>query len=301
MVSNQKIHKSRIAYLLCFCAGQLAFSNCSENSGTPFLSGSSSEPKLIVEYQEVMYRASTQWPDDFRASANPKNGVATSQSADYVWFLEDYENIKETQIIDEDGYLSFEKIYLNGDGELAMPAEMMAEAKPIMPYSDRWENPLVKTTFKDGVLTHWAKDGSILNSTTLQKEAFYVNPDSLAPTDTTDVSGSLHRLNTSLAGSNIGLKTLAPHLAQIDFEIENNERVQQVVNLKYNQVTYSRSFNEQGKQIQESYFKYEVKNGHPVMSVEETRDFGQLENGQWGIISRTIRNRSNINVTWKKN
>lgn len=248
-----------------------------------------------------MYRSSAQWPQDFRATADPKKGAVTTQESEYVWFMEDYEHIQETQVIDEDGYLSYEKIYLNGDGELGMPAEMMLEAKPQMPYSDRWENPLVKTTFKDGKLTHWAKDGSVLNTYEMPKEHFRVNPDSLAPVDTADVSGSFNRLSASLAGGEIGLKTLAPHLAQLDFEIDGNERVQQIVNLKYNQVTYSRSFNEEGKPVQESYFKYEVKNGFPVMSVEDTRDFGQLENGEWGMLSRTVRNRSNINVTWNKN
>lgn len=294
----QKIHKTSYSFL--FMTGLLLVSNCSEPSGTPFSKSSSSEPTLIVEYQEVMYRSSTQWPENFKARPDAKKGLPTTQDADKVWFLEDYSNIQETQIIDEDGYLSFEKNYLNGDGEIGMPAEMMAEAKPQMPYSDRWENPLVKTTFKDGKLTNWAKDGSVLNSYDIPQDQFRINPDSLVSVDTSDVSGSFNRLQSSLAGGEVALKALSSHLAQLDFDIEGNERVQQIVNLKYNQVTYSRSYNELGKQIQESFFKYEVKNGFPVMSVEDTRDFGELNNGQWGLTERTVRNRSNINVTWAK-
>jgi len=183
---------------------------------------------------------------------------------------------------------------------MGMPVEMMEEAKPQMPFSDRWANPLVKTTFKDGKLTNWAKDGSILNSYDFPKDQFKVNPDSLAPIDSTDFSGSFYKLQSSLAGNDVTLKTLSPNLAQLDFEIEGNERVQQVVNLKYNQVTYSRSFNEAGKPVEESFFKYEIANGYPVMSVEDTREFGSLENGEWGMVSRTVRNRKNIHVTWNK-
>ena len=298
MVRNQKIQNMKLTYALA--AGLLFISNCSEKAGTPFTNSAGKEPVLIVEYQEVMYRSSTQWPEDFKASPDPKKGIPSVQNTENVWFMEDYSHIQETQIIDEDGYLSYEKIYLNGDGEMGMPAEMMEEAKPQMPYSDRWANPLVKTTFKDGKLTNWAKDGSILNSYDFPKDQFKVNPDSLAPIDSTDFSGSFYKLQSSLAGNDVTLKTLSPNLAQLDFEIEGNERVQQVVNLKYNQVTYSRSFNEAGKPVEESFFKYEIANGYPVMSVEDTREFGSLENGEWGMVSRTVRNRKNIHVTWNK-
>lgn len=255
--------------------------------------------KLQVSYDQKTMTFKQHWPSDLVA------GKAKSETTSNERML-NYENVHEIVTYDQNGYLHISRTYLEGNADLAMPENLYKDVKDDMPAHSSDYDPVVRSELGDGTLTYYTKSGKVAYQTNVDKEKLRIDPailDSLqeASQSTSETENRIAENLAALKEQNIDFKQLSNRNVLLEIQAKSGTddkdiaNYKKIVDLSINRVIRSAIVRKDGRYANLSLMNYKKVSGHPVMASSETLYFGMV-NGKWGVKTRTIRNRKDINV-----
>jgi|GEM_PF-2709536 len=257
---------------------------------------------FVLQYEEQSITTSYEWPENLVYTGGL--GKAVTEDMEY---LVNYSRTHCSYAIDDSGYISFVKEWLEGNADLQMPEEMWEQVEdlthPIHPSS----NPPTRIEFLNGVYNAYGEDGSIIRSSTYDAELLRVNPSTvdldsftIALTQfnsSSTLSMPISEIMASMSNENNQVVQLGDQEVMVEQENENQSKVKYVVNSSTGVLSRSAFYN-QNEQL-ELITKYSYSSDSGISIPIQILQFriGDRMDGARGVLTKTLVTRSNLNVS----
>jgi len=310
----KNILKIALVIPACLLVVGLIFTACDSNNSIISGKGSpgqeqpvngkfSPDVALQVSYNQKTMTFSRYWPDGVIAR-KAKSGAGGNER------MLDYENVHEVVAYDQDGYMHMSRKYVEGNADLTMPEDLYEDVKDEMPAHASDYDPVVRSELGDGTLTYYTQSGKVAYQMNVDKEKLRIDPatlDSLkqAAGDTSGTDNKVAERLGRLQKQGISFKKLNSRDILLDSQARPDDEedvaaYKEVIDLAINRPIRSAVVRKDGKLESLSLMHYKKVSGYPVMASSETLHYG-MRNGKWSVKTRTIRNRTNINVHFNIN
>ncbi|HXF90549.1 MAG TPA: hypothetical protein VNJ29_01310 [Candidatus Nitrosotenuis sp.] len=255
-----------------------------------------------ITFEEKKFTTSTQWPK------STIGGLKKAHEGEE--YLTDFANTKHVIQIDSSGVQNIDVTWIEGNADIRMPMEMWNDVKDKTNPVDPKSNPMIRYTLINGLYTAYGKDGSVIFSTTFPV-------DTIPPIDTTIIpSGKINsKINLVPVGlmsakpineiaesyrkKGIKCKVFGDYALLIEKEIttpKGNVLTKAVINARSGLPERIASYTTKGKLSNVVLLSYKDVNGYyyPATIVEYM--MGNLADGTWGILTKTIQARTNLTI-----
>lgn len=251
--------------------------------------------RMNLRFDEKTYRYSTIWPESIVGSL--------AKTSDSNLLLDSYEYIRNRTVIDSEGYIHIFKEWPDGDNSITLPGEIYNQVKSSLPSPGSSYDPVVRSELSNGMFKFITKSGLINEAIPYDKSAFKVDVDSLLyilNLQNGNVNQQQLRQNylASLESNQIAYSLIDENLVSYNLQHEpgmaiNTSRI--ILDLRNGQPVYSVDYNLEGMVMSRTHFQYRTVSGYPVLENSTMLKYGQKD-GAWGVVGKTVVNRSNISV-----
>lgn len=255
--------------------------------------------KYAESYDQTTITYSRHWPSSISTGLNKSLSDSDGE------FMIDYEKVREVIGFDEDGYMSTSIEFLEGDSEMGMPEEAYENLKNTMPNPGMEHDPMVRIESTNGIERSYGKSGNILYEMEYDPEEFRVDVSYLESLnqsgDSSDVDASILNNSVRLESQGISFTLVNGFYAKYDIPANQDQEkegiglFQEVMDLRNGEVIASSIKSDDEKYLEIVERRYASINNQSVLSREIRYNFGVV-NGTWGISTRTVTQRENIQV-----
>lgn len=213
--------------------------------------------------------------------------------------LQRYEKVKETILIDNRGFISIEKDWLDGSAGMNMPSELYARAAAVAPQKDRRKKPVVRSVMSNGTIRFYSSDGNVVETIAYNRKHFKVDPVSFRRNLKSQQSEQgIKNALQGLEHRQVVFHAASPHFATLTRPVfRNGQQMEQkeIMDLRLGRIVRSFDILPNGKISQRAVMNYERAAGQPILEQKVTEILGEFI-GNWIVKSRTLVNRDQIEV-----
>ncbi len=263
-----------------------------------------------MEYDEKKITTSSQWPQSIISDG----GLGKDASAGDAEYLIDYSNTQLSFTVDDSGYISTRIDWIEGNTDIRMPLAMWDEVKDKTHPFHPDHRFTVAYEVKDGSITSYSEDGSTIATTPLPVNPIRVDVENLNIDSLLSIFGGGY----SSDSSNARLATILDRYESIGASVQHHGESEILVNLPTSSNSGGQStklilnsvtglvnrraiYNSQGDLDALILNSYDLLSEMilPVQII--TYDIGLQQNGDRGILTKTVQTRTNVSIQHRSN
>ena len=255
-----------------------------------------------ISFEEKMITTSPQWPKSITGGLKKQKGGEE--------YLTDFANLKKVIQIDTSGTHNMDVDYIEGNADIRMPIKMWNEIKDKTNPVDPKANPMKRYTIINGNYTAYGVNGSVLITAKFPQ-------DSIPLIDTTaslggKINSKLQLVPVDIANTKpideiandyrkqgISCKVFGKNLLLMEQNVttpKGNVLTKTVVNARNGLMERFASYNKEGKLSSVVLLSYKNVDGYYFPATIVDYAMGNLADGSWGILTKTIQARTNLTI-----
>lgn len=234
---------------------------------------------------------------------NPNHlGLSANKMNNQAPLLLDYEVTSQKMVIDDNGYVSLDKKYIEGNPDQQLPNDLYAIYKNQLPFQGSEVETVIRTVLTGNQMSYYDKSGKEVLKETVNPEDYRIDPNLLKQwkeqsgvvVNKVDRVSKVHKIWKE-QGANF--KQIDDRHFYVEVKIQKTgELTKQVIDAYYNLPVYVQNIDKVGAVTSEEQISYEEVDNFPLVKgrsvIHYNGDVGKNE-----VTSKTQMVRSNIKLT----